>query len=232
MSLTDGHAVASVMDSGGGAGAMSSDGLWLQMSTVGPEATDALAALAARTGVTFVDAPVSGSKEPAERGTLTVLASGPDDPAVRARYRAVFDVVGSRTVWVGPAGAGSRPKLVINGYMTTLVAALAEALQATAGLGLDRRRLLEVLDGGPLGVPYLGPKGAEMLAEQYPPSFSLRLAHKDLELLAHARAAAGLEMPLVETVARRFAAAMDAGHGDQDLAVVYEADPGVGHQAD
>jgi 3-hydroxyisobutyrate dehydrogenase len=160
-----------------------------------------------------------------------VLASGPEDPVLRERCRAVFEVVGSRTLWVGQAGAGSRLKLVLNGYMTTLVAALAEALHATSGLGLDPHRLLDVLDGGPLGVPYLGPKGAEMLAEQYPPSFPLRLAHKDLRLLVQTGATLGLHLPLVETVTRRFAAAVDEGHGDQDLAVVYEVEPGGGTRA-
>src|SRR5215207_9730666 len=104
--------------------ALVEDGVWLQMSTVGTEWSDRLEKLAAERGVAYVDAPVLGTKQPAEQGALIVLASGPEE--VRERSQPVFDAVGSKTLWLGPAGAGSRLKLVVNNWIVGLIGALAE----------------------------------------------------------------------------------------------------------
>jgi 3-hydroxyisobutyrate dehydrogenase len=92
--------------------ALTEDGVWLQMSTVGEGGNERLAGLAADSGVAYVDAPVLGTKQPAEQGQLIVLASGPEE--VRERSEKVISAVGSKTVWLGEAGEGSRLKLVIN----------------------------------------------------------------------------------------------------------------------
>ena len=104
--LTNGDAVRAVVTDEGALEAMPGGATWIQLSTVGVRAADELAALAAARGVTYVDAPVSGTKEPAEQGKLVVLASGPDD--ARERCAPVFDAIGQKTIWLGEAGAGSR----------------------------------------------------------------------------------------------------------------------------
>jgi 3-hydroxyisobutyrate dehydrogenase len=198
------------------------DAVWSQMSTVGVKAIERLAALAERGGATLVDAPVLGTKEPAEAGTLTVLVSGPAPG--RERCLPVYNVIGSRTVELGDTiGTASRMKLVLNSWLLALVEALAESILLAEGLGLDPRMFLKIIDGGPLDVPLAKLRGPMMIDRSYPPSFSLRLAHKDAVLAIDAGAAAGLHLPLLDLIERRMRAAIDAGHGDDDLAATIEA---------
>jgi 3-hydroxyisobutyrate dehydrogenase len=125
--LPDGATVEGVMTGPTGALSMLRSGsIWLQMSTVGVEWADRLAELADLYGVTFVDAPVSGSSEPAERGELEILAGGADQ--VRPRVKPIFDVLGSRTVWMDRVGDGSRLKLALNNWLVVLVEAMSESL--------------------------------------------------------------------------------------------------------
>jgi 3-hydroxyisobutyrate dehydrogenase len=207
--------------------ALAEDGVWLQMSTVGTEWSDRLEKLAAERSVAYVDAPVLGTKQPAEQGALIVLASGPEE--VRERSQPVFDAVGSKTLWLGPAGAGSRLKLVVNNWIVGLIGVLAETTALAEATGVDPSRFLEVIEGGPLGLPYAQIKGKMMIEEEFPTSFSLRLARKDAALVLEAAEKEGLRLAVAEAVAARFDEALDAGHGEEDMAAVYHAarrDPG------
>ena len=207
--------------------ALAEDGVWLQMSTVGTEWSDRLEKLAAERGVAYVDAPVLGTKQPAEQGALIVLASGPEE--VRERSQPVFDAVGSKTLWLGPAGAGSRLKLVVNNWIVGLIGVLAETTALAEATGVDPARFLEVIEGGPLGLPYAQIKGKMMIEEEFPTSFSLRLARKDAALVLEAAEKEGLRLAVAEAVSARFDEALDAGHGEEDMAAVYHAarrDPG------
>jgi 3-hydroxyisobutyrate dehydrogenase len=195
-----------------------SDTIWIQMSTIGPEATDRCIERAHEAGVVFVDAPVLGTKQPAEEGKLTVLASGPDD--VRDRVQPIFEAVGQRTLWVGAAGAGSRLKVAVNLWIVTLVEGAAEMLALAEGLGIDPQLVLDALEGGPLDLPYLRLKGPMMLKRSFDPSFRLSLAAKDARLAAQAAAQAGLSLPLVEVVASRLTQGAEK-YGDQDIAATY-----------
>ena len=125
----------------------------LQQSTVGVEGTDRLAALAAELGLVFVDAPVLGTKKPAEDGALVVLASGPED--AQARLAPVLDAIGSRTLWVGAAGQGTRLKLVANSWVLTVVEGIAEALTLAQALGVEPQQFLDVVKGGAMDAPYV-----------------------------------------------------------------------------
>jgi 3-hydroxyisobutyrate dehydrogenase len=214
--LSDGDAVDSV------AGDFVGDGvLWLQMSTVGMEATEKLMQLAADRGATFVDAPVLGTKQPAEKGELVVLASGPEDALAKAEP--VFDTVGAKTVTLGDAGAGTRLKLVLNSWLVALVEGLAETIAFAEAIDVDPKTFLETIDGAPMGTPYAQLKGKAMIERDFPASFPLSLALKDARLVRKAAERAGVELPLVETVERQFARADEDGHGDEDLAAVFFA---------
>jgi 3-hydroxyisobutyrate dehydrogenase len=215
--LTDGRVVAEVAgDALDGAG----DGtIWIQASTVGIEATERLRQIAANRGVAFVDAPVVGTKEPAEQGELTVLASGPEE--LRERCQSVFDAIARKLVWLGHAGAGTRMKLVLNCWLVALVEGLAETLALAGGLDLDPALFLETIAGGPLDLPYAQLKGKLMLAEEFPESFKLRLAAKDARLVVEAAERAGLDLPLAETIAEQLERGVQLGHGDEDLAATY-----------
>jgi 3-hydroxyisobutyrate dehydrogenase len=212
--LSDGAAVESVMDGV----SLEGDQVWWQASTVGMEATEKLHGMAG--DAAFVDGPVLGTKQPAEKGELTVLASGRG----RDRLGPVFDAVAARVVDLGDeVGAASRLKLVLNAWIVALVEGLAETLAFAEGIGVDPAKFLEVIDGGAMSPAYAQLKGKAMIARSFDPSFSLALAAKDAGLVADAAAAAGLELPLPGLVRDQMRKAIDAGHGDLDMAATFLA---------
>ena len=222
--LSDGGAVEAVMTGDdGGLAAMGSGALWLQMSTVGSAATERLANLARERGVAYVDAPVVGTRQPAEAGELLVLASGPEE--LRDRAAPVFDAVGQATRWVGEEpGAGSRLKLVFNAWLVSLMESLSETLAFSRAMGIPPEQFLDAIDGTPMGLPYAQLKGRAMTAMDFSEvAFPLRLAHKDARLVLEAAEAEDLELPLMRTVEAQFARAEADGHGDEDLAAVHHA---------
>src|SRR3954469_14290718 len=212
--LADGEAVEHP-----GRGLDFGDSVWLQMSTVGIDATERLIELAG--DVPFVDAPVVGTKQPAEKGELIVLASGPRE--ARERARPVFEAVASRVVELGDAGEGTRLKLVINSWLVILVEGLAETIAFSEAIGIDPERFLETIEGGPTGPAYAQLKGKMMAARKFDPAFSLALARKDARLVLEAAERHGFDAALVEVVARKMDEAIEAGHGDEDMAATFLA---------
>jgi 3-hydroxyisobutyrate dehydrogenase len=191
------------------------------MSTVGIAATERLAKLAEESDTPFVDAPVSGTKQPAEQGELMVLASGPKD--AREKAKPVFEAVGSKTVELGDAGEGTRLKLVLNNWLVTLVEGLAETIALAEAIDVDPQAFLDAIDGGPLGPAYAQLKGKAMIAREFPPAFSLSLARKDAGLVLEAAERYGFDAALAATVAEKMDAAIEQGHGDEDMAATFHA---------
>jgi 3-hydroxyisobutyrate dehydrogenase len=227
--LTDGASVEDVMTGPGGALSMLRPGaIWIQMSTVGVEWTDRLADLAGRHDVAFVDAPVSGSSEPAQRGTLEILAAGAE--SMRHRVEPIFDVLGRRTVWLDSVGDGSRLKLALNNWLVVLVEAMSETLSFSKALGLEPQQFLETIADGPLASVYAMTKGAAMIDENFVPGFSLRHAVKDAELATSAANQRGMELALTRVLLPRWREAILGGHGDDDVAAAFTvaADPSPG----
>ncbi len=169
--------------------------------------------------MTLVDAPVLGTRQPAEDGKLVVLASGPE--AALDALAPAFAAIGPKAVRVGEAGAGQRLKLAANAWVLAVTQATAETVALTAGLGLDFDDLLAALGGGPLDLPYFRTKSRLMTDGEFPPAFALTLAAKDARLVGEAAAAHDLDLPLARAVAQRFAEADAAGYGEQDMAAVY-----------
>lgn len=191
--------------------------VWVQMSTIGVEGTARCAELAARSNAGFVDAPVLGTRAPAEKAQLVILASG-QDQHLRA-CEGLFDAVGQRTLRVGAAGAGTRAKLVVNNWVVGVVAVLAETISLAETLGIDPQLFFDAIDGGPLDLPYARLKGQAMIERRFDDaSFRLALSRKDAELVLAAAAGENLEMPVGEAIARRARRAESAGHGDLDMA--------------
>ncbi len=225
--LADGGAVESVMSGERGAlAAMGDDAVWLQMSTVGIDATERLLSLAAQRGVAFVDAPVLGTRKPAEQGELMVLAAGPE--ALRERCAPVFDAVGREVRWVGvQAGAASRFKLVLNAWLLSLTETLSETIAFARELGVDPAEFLDAIDGGPLGLGYAQLKGKPMIALAFDEvAFSLSLAAKDARLVHDAIEAiedAESRLPFFAALDAQYARADELGHGHEDMAAVHHA---------
>jgi 3-hydroxyisobutyrate dehydrogenase len=211
---------AQAIDGGDGAlsGTPAGDAIWLQMSTIGIEGTERCAALAAERGISFLDAPVLGTKAPAEQGKLIVLASGPAE--LRDRVQPIFDCVGARTMWVGEAGAASKLKLAVNAWILSVLEGTAETLALAEGLGLDPQLVLDAVKDGPLDLGYLQMKGRAMMARDFEPSFRLRLAAKDAGLVEDAIERHGLELPMVSAIRRRLDEAVPE-HGEKDMSATY-----------
>ena len=217
--LADGDAVTAAMDGSHGAlSAMPDSATWLQMSTIGEAATECCAQLAARRRMGFVDAPVLGTRQPAEDGKLVVLASGPVD--LRQRVQPVFDAVGQKTLWLGDAGAGSRLKIVTNSWVLAVVETGAETIALAEGLGLDPALLFEALAGGPLDLPYLQIKGKAIAERDFKPSFQLKLAAKDGGLVQESAAMHGLDLPVLAAIGQRLSQGAEH-HGAKDISATY-----------
>lgn len=198
---------------------LSPDAIWIQMGTIGLAATAELAERAQGAGITFVDAPVAGTRQPAMEGKLTIMAAGPE--SARDRCTPIFDAVGQKTVWVSETpGDATRLKLVVNGWLTTLMAGLAESLELATRLGLDPAAFLDFIDGGTLGIPYAQVKGKAMIARSFPTSFSAANARKDVGLVTEAAGSVGLDLGVATAVGVLFDRAIAAGHGDDDMAAI------------
>lgn len=219
--LSDADAVIETLQEGGGALAGAREGMtWLQMSTIGIAGIERCAELADEHGLVLVDAPVVGTKKPAEEGKLTVLASGPEE--ARERCEPIFDAVGQKTVWLGKAGAGTRMKLVVNSWLLSLVEGLAETIAFAEGIGIDPAEFLETISGSPVDNPYAQIKGQMMIERNFEPSFKLGLAAKDARLVLEAMERHDLELPMLEAIRRQLDQAA-AEHGEKDMAAAYLA---------
>jgi 3-hydroxyisobutyrate dehydrogenase len=197
--LFDAESVAEVMTAA--APGLGAGQLWVQMSTVGVEGALALAGLAERLGVGFVDAPVLGTKKPAQDGTLVVLAAGSDEQLDTCA--SLFEAVGARTVRVGEPVDASRLKLVANAWVLAMLEGMAESLSLAEALGLDPELFLAALRGGAMDAPYVQLKGAGMIAGEFAPAFSVDGAAKDAGLILDAADTAGVRIsPVTSSPAR------------------------------
>ncbi|MEH3156808.1 MAG: NAD(P)-dependent oxidoreductase [Gordonia paraffinivorans] len=217
--LYDADSVADVV--GTVADSFADGAVWLQTSTVGLDGVDRLGRLADEHGIAMLDAPVLGTKEPAEKGALTVLVGG--DESLREKAEPVLDAIGAGTVWVGPElGDGHRLKLVANSWVLSLVTATGQAIGLAQRLGVDPQLFLDAISGGPLDAGYAQLKGKAMLAREFPASFGADGALKDAGLIAAAMESVGMDASVMQAMRDRFVAAVDAGHGREDMASVID----------
>ncbi|MGH9123765.1 MAG: NAD(P)-dependent oxidoreductase [Acidimicrobiales bacterium] len=213
--LPTGDAVAEVMVGRAVVDALAPGSVWAQMGTIGVEATERFdrQVRARRPDVAFVDAPVSGSRQPAESGQLLVLASGPDE--ARSAVDPVFDAIGRATLWVGPAGTGTRLKVVLNTWLAFEVEAAAEAAATAAALGIAPGVLAAAVGGNPVASPLATAKLAKMQAADDRADFPLAWALKDLDLT---RDAVGFDAaPVAAAIAERWRGLVEQGSGGLDV---------------
>ncbi|MFJ5263218.1 NAD(P)-dependent oxidoreductase [Streptomyces sp. NPDC088387] len=199
--------------------------IWSQSTTTSLDDVAGLAALAAEHGVIFYDAPVLGTRQPAEAGKLTVLAAGPVEG--RETVTPVFDAVGARTVWTGEdaaAGTATRLKLVANSWVLAATNAIGESLALSKGLGVDPQHFFDLISGGPLDMGYAQSKSALLLEGRLTPAqFAVNTAAKDARLIVEAGQQHGVRLDLAAAAAERFARAEAQGHADEDMVAAYFA---------
>jgi 3-hydroxyisobutyrate dehydrogenase len=206
---------AEVMFDEKGIDAVPTGAAWAQMATIGVNETESVwnEARTRRPDVPFVDAPVSGSRGPAESGQLLILAAGPDSAA--PLLTPVFDALGRKTMWLGPVGAGSRMKLVLNTWLAFQTECAAESASLARRLDVDPRLLVEALRDNPLASGYAMSKLDRILEGDYHPDFSLDWALKDLDLVGSEAGADAA--PIAAAIADRWRTLVD--HGARGLDV-------------
>jgi 3-hydroxyisobutyrate dehydrogenase len=216
--VTDTDAVISIARDQGMLAALAPGAVWAQMSTIGVAGIERVAAMVAaeRPEVTLLDAPVSGSRDPAERGQLTIFASGPE--AARPRVASLFDALGQRTIWVGAVGAGSRLKLVNNTLVAFAAEGVANAAALAGRLGLATEQVIQALAGSPLVAPWQAAKLQRIATGEFSAQFALSLALKDVRLAL--QAADDDRFAVLGCLADEWQQAVDEGLGDRDLTVV------------
>jgi 3-hydroxyisobutyrate dehydrogenase len=219
--VTDADAVISIARDQGMLAALAPGTIWVQMSTIGVDGIERVAAVAdaERPDVTLLDAPVSGSKVPAEQGQLTIFASGPEE--VRPRVDPLFDALGQRTIWVGAVGAGSRLKFVNNTWLAFTSEAVASSIALARRLGLGTDTVVEAMDGSSLVSPWQAAKLQRIANDDYSAQFALALALKDVHLAL--QAAGDDRFAALASLADEWQQAVDDGLGDQDLTVMTRA---------
>ncbi len=219
--VTDVDAVISIARDQGMLAALAPGAIWAQMSTIGVAGIERVAAMvdAERPDVILFDAPVSGSKVPAEQGQLTIFASGPDD--ARSRVAPLFDALGQRTIWIGAAGAGSRLKLVNNTWLAFAAEATAASMALASRLGLETEKVVGALNGSSLVSPWQADKLERIAKGDYSSQFALSLALKDVHLAV--QAADDDRFAALRSLADEWQQVVDDGFGDQDLTVVTKA---------
>jgi 3-hydroxyisobutyrate dehydrogenase len=195
------------------------------MSTIGEAGTEQCIERARERGAAFIDAPVLGTKQPAEDGKLVVLASGPEELADRVRH--IFDAVGQKTIWVGEAGAGTRLKIVCNSWVLTVTEACAEMIALAQALDIDPTLVFDAIEGGTLDLPYLRIKGKAILERNFEPMFRLKLAAKDAGLVEESASSHDVEVPLFSVIHQQMSAAAEE-HGDEDMSATYFASAPAG----
>jgi 3-hydroxyisobutyrate dehydrogenase/glyoxylate/succinic semialdehyde reductase len=193
--------------------------LWVDCSTVNPSFSRRMAAAADQVGVRTLDAPVAGSKVPAETRQLLILVGG--DAADVQVCQPYFDAMGRQTIHAGGHGAGASLKMIFNLLLGQSMVAFAEALILGEALGLNRDLLFSALTGSAVAAPSATGKRAKIEAGQYEPDFPLQWMQKDLYLAAQSSYEMKVALPMTNTAKEIFMLAIQKGWGEKDLSAVY-----------
>ena len=193
----------------------------VQMSTISPSLTERLAREVTAKGLAFLDCPISGASGMVAQGEGLILVGG--EWSVFDRWRPVLESIVPRAVFIGRPGQAMVLKLVANLLIALHSAAAAEALLMAKRAGLDLGLALDVLTKSAATSRMLEVRGPLIAKREFPPQMKLDLFMKDLHLIREAAGSVGAPLPLTDVAERLYAAAMDAGHAGEDLAVVLTA---------
>jgi 3-hydroxyisobutyrate dehydrogenase-like beta-hydroxyacid dehydrogenase len=202
----------------GAGSALDGSKVLINMSSVSPLYTRKLAAELAHTGVTFVDAPVSGTKKPAEDGTLLILAGGPRDKI--KEIEPILLAMGKKVVYCGPAGQGSMMKMFINLLLGIMMEGFAEALNFGKLGGLDAEAMLDTVFSGPLNCALFQMKAPLLKEQNYPTAFPLKHMTKDAKFVVDMAHELGAPVPLGQLLLHLFRVGVAQGWGDEDISAI------------
>lgn len=197
-----------------------SNAIWVDCSSVNPSFSKRMAAEAARRGVRFVDAPVTGSAGPAAEAKLVFWVGG--EPADLETIRPLLLCMGNRIVHVGGHGMGTSMKMVVNVLLGNAMAAFAEGMALGQGLGISRKVLLDSLLNTPVAAPFLASKRQKIESGSYEAEFPLRWQQKDLHLAAVSAFDSGVAMPITNAAKELYRLAIMKGHALEDFSAICE----------
>ncbi|WP_342761170.1 NAD(P)-dependent oxidoreductase [Cryptosporangium aurantiacum] len=204
--------------------------LWIDMSTIRPETSVAVAERGAEQRVRVLDAPVSGGQAGAQQATLSIMVGG--DEADVADARPILDTLGTTVRHVGGHGAGQVVKAANQLVVAGIYALVSEAIVLLEGAKVDPKTGLDVLAGGLAANRILDLKRESMIAREFAPGFRIDLHHKDMTIVLDAARRAGVALPVTGLVAQLVAAGRAMGYGSLDhsaLLKVVEALSGQEH---
>ncbi len=220
--LTGPEAIDSMMYSENGILAAQLSGkVLINMSTVAPAYTRNLQKCLQPAGLTFIDAPVSGSKKPAVDGTLIILAGGPRESI--KTLEPLFLSMGQKVVHCGDAGHGSAMKMTVNLLLAVMMEGLCESVNLAQHLGLDTSLVLDSILAGPLGCGLFNLKRDMLLTDDFPVQFPLKHMTKDLRFVLQSADEAGAAVPAGHAVFQLFRQGVSQGIGELDFAAVKKA---------
>jgi len=213
-------ALAVVFGEGGVLEGTSSGKGYVDMSTVDEVTSSRIAEAVAKAGGRFLEAPVSGTRKPAEDGTLVILAAG--DESLYNLVSPQLDVMGKKRVFLGEVGRGARMKLVVNMIMAGMMTSFCEGLALGRKGGLESAGILDVLAAGALANPMFAIKGALIGQGDFRPAFPLKHMQKDLRLAVELGDILGQSLPSAKAANRTFERALSDGLGDEDFCAVFK----------
>ncbi|KAL7264116.1 hypothetical protein ACSBR1_002129 [Camellia fascicularis] len=194
---------------------------YIDMSTVDSDTSSKISEAITSKGGSFLEAPVSGSKKPAEDGQLVILAAG--EKALYEEALPAFDVMGKKSFFLGHVGNGAKMKLVVNMIMGSMMNGFSEGLILADKSGLNPQTLLDVLDLGGIANPMFKMKGPTMIKKSYSPAFPLKHQQKDMRLALALGDQNAVSMPVAAAANEAFKKARSMGLGDLDFSAVHEA---------
>lgn len=213
-------ALSVVFDKDGVLDQMCTGKAYIDMSTVDADTSSKISEAITLKGGRFLEAPVSGSKKPAEDGQLVILAAG--EKALYEEALPAFDVMGKKSFFLGQVGNGARMKLVVNMMMGSMINAFSEGLVLADKSGLNPQTLLDVLDLGAIANPMFKMKGPTMIQNSYSPAFPLKHQQKDMRLALALGDENAVSMPVAAAANEAFKKALGVGLGDLDFSAVHE----------
>jgi glyoxylate/succinic semialdehyde reductase len=194
---------------------------YVDVSTVDAGTSYKISELIKSTGAEFLEAPVSGSKAPAEQGALIFMAAG--DKSLYDKCVAPLDTMGKAHFFLGDVGAGAKMKLIVNSVMGSMMASFAEGLSLTEAAQLDQDTLLQIISLGAINTPMYALKGPNMIAGKYPPAFPLKHQQKDMRLALALGDELAQEMPVAAAANEMYKTARRMGKDDDDFSAVIAA---------
>ena len=200
--------------------ALPGNSLWVDCSTVNPSFSQKMGHIARKMGQRFLDAPVSGSLVPAEKGELIFLVGG--DAADLEQVRELLEVMGKSVVHAGENGQGASMKIVINMLLAQAMAAFTESLRLGTALGISEETLCQTLLSTPAAAPFLQLKQQKLLNRDFSPEFPLEWMHKDLHLASITAYEQNIALPSLQTTKELYAQAKQQGFGEEDMSAIYK----------